>query len=54
MSAEFRPAMPMPLPRAAWRGRERALRMLATALAAVCALVAVAAVTALTLTLGLT
>jgi len=55
MSADIRPAMPMPLPRVvAFRTRrDRAMRLLATTLAAVSALLAVAAVTAMTLTLGL-
>jgi hypothetical protein len=56
MSADIRPAMPMPLPRVvAFRTRrDRMFRILATVLAAICALVAVAGVTAMTLTLGLT
>jgi predicted exporter len=56
MSADIRPAMPMPLPRVvAFRSRrERLLRVVATTLAALCALVAVMAITAVTLSLGLT
>jgi hypothetical protein len=56
MSADIRPAMPMPLPRVvAFRARQdRVLRVIATTVAALCALVAVAAVTAVALTLGLT
>jgi hypothetical protein len=56
MSADIRPAIPMPLPRVvAFRTRrDRMLRILATSVAAVCALVAVAGITALALALGLT
>jgi len=56
MSADIRPAMPMPLPRVvAFRSRrERVLRVIATAVAALTAMVAVVAITAVTLHLGLT